>query len=40
MLEVAYKIAANILKSRLIPIQESLDHKATRGKSPREIVKY
>ena len=26
MLEVAYKIATNILKSRLIPIQESLDH--------------
>ena len=34
MLEVAYKIAANILKSRLIPIQESLDHEAQCGFRP------
>ena len=34
MLEVAYKIGANILKSRLVPIQESLDHEAQCGFRP------
>ena len=31
MLEVAYKIGANILKSRLLPIQESMEHEAQCG---------
>ena len=31
MLEVAYKIVANIMESRLDPIMESLDHEAQCG---------
>ena len=34
MLEVAYKISANILKSRLLPIQESLHYEAQCGFRP------
>ena len=34
LLEIAYKIAANILKKRMIPIEESLDHETQCGFRP------
>ena len=34
LLEIAYKIAANILKKRLIPIEEGLDHETQCGFRP------
>ena len=34
LLETAYKIIAIILHSRLLPIEESLDHEIQRGSRP------
>ena len=34
LLEVAYKIVANVLKKRLLPIEESLDHETQCGFRP------
>ena len=34
LLEVAYKIIANLLKKRLTPIEESLDHETQCGFRP------
>ena len=39
LLETAYKIVANILHSRLLPIEESLDHEPQCGFRPeRECI--